>query len=176
MYTRPTPPTSTTSWRTAESSFGSPSFSPAHRPALHHRQERRRVAARQAARRQPGAGPGRRPRAEPHRDQPHPRVPADDDGDRLRAGQRRGRLAAGAAGAHLRRLERQRWPRPATGDLVFQGTEDGGFYAFEAATGEQLFHYDAGRTIRSSPLTYEVNGTQYVAVIASNTVLAFALP
>ena len=36
--------------------------------------------------------------------------------------------------------------------------------------------YDAGRTIRSSPLTYEVNGTQYVAVIASNTVLAFALP
>ena len=61
------------------------------------------------------------------------------------------------------------------GDLVFQGTEDGGFYAFEAATGEQLFHYDAGRTIRSSPLTYEVNGRQYVAVIASDTVLAFAL-
>ena len=62
------------------------------------------------------------------------------------------------------------------GDLVFQGTEDGGFYAFHAQTGEQLFHYDAGRTLRSSPLTYEVNGTQYVAVIATNTVLAFALP
>jgi glucose dehydrogenase len=63
-----------------------------------------------------------------------------------------------------------------SGDLVFQGTEDGGFYAFHAETGEQLFQYDAGRTIRSSPLTYEVNGTQYVAVIASGTVLAFALP
>ncbi len=63
-----------------------------------------------------------------------------------------------------------------SGDLVFQGTEDGGFYGFHAETGEQLFQYDAGRTIRSSPLTYEVNGTQYVAVIASNTVLAFALP
>ena len=62
------------------------------------------------------------------------------------------------------------------GDLVLQGTEDGGFYAFYAETGAQVFHYDAGRTIRSSPLTYEVNGTQYVAVIASNTVLAFALP
>ncbi|MDP6581109.1 MAG: PQQ-binding-like beta-propeller repeat protein [Vicinamibacterales bacterium] len=62
------------------------------------------------------------------------------------------------------------------GDLIFQGTEDGGFYAFHSGTGEQLFHYDAGRTIRSSPLTYEVNGTQYVAVIASNTVLAFTLP
>ena len=63
-----------------------------------------------------------------------------------------------------------------SGDLLFQGTEDGGFYAFHAETGEQVFHYDAGRTIRSSPLTYEVNGTQYVAVIASNTILAFALP
>ena len=61
------------------------------------------------------------------------------------------------------------------GDLVFQGTEDGGFYAFHAETGEQLFHYQARRTVRSSPLTYEVNGTQYVAVIATNTVLAFAL-
>ena len=57
-----------------------------------------------------------------------------------------------------------------------QQAQDGGFYAFHAQTGEQLFHYDAGRTLRSSPLTYEVNGTQYVAVIATNTVLAFALP
>ncbi len=62
------------------------------------------------------------------------------------------------------------------GDLVFQGTEDGGFYAFNAATGEQLFQHQAPRTIRSSPLTYELNGTQYVAVIATNTILAFALP
>ena len=62
------------------------------------------------------------------------------------------------------------------GDLVFQGAEDGGFYALDAATGEQLFHYQAERTIRSSPLTYEVNGTQYVAVIATDTILAFALP
>ncbi|HCE04693.1 MAG TPA: hypothetical protein DEQ98_15780, partial [Acidobacteria bacterium] len=33
------------------------------------------------------------------------------------------------------------------GDLIFQGTEDGGFYAFHAATGEQLFHYQAPRTL-----------------------------
>ena len=63
-----------------------------------------------------------------------------------------------------------------SGDLVFQGTEDGGFYAFDAATGEQVFHHQAPRTIKSSPLTYEVNGTQYVAVIATNSILAFALP
>ena len=63
-----------------------------------------------------------------------------------------------------------------SGDLVFQGTEDGGFYAFNAATGEQLFQHQAPRTIKSSPLTYEVNGVQYIAVIATNTVLTFTLP
>ena len=62
------------------------------------------------------------------------------------------------------------------GDLVFQGTDAGGFHALHAATGEQLFQYDAPRSIRSSPLTYEVNGRQYVAVIATNTILAFTLP
>jgi len=62
------------------------------------------------------------------------------------------------------------------GGLIFQGTENGGFYAFHAGTGEQLFHHDAGRTLRSSPLTYEINGTQYVGVVASSTILAFALP
>ncbi len=62
------------------------------------------------------------------------------------------------------------------GNLVFQGTEDGGFYAFNAETGEQLFHYKAPRPVQSSPLTYEVNGTQYVTVIATNTILTFALP
>ena len=62
------------------------------------------------------------------------------------------------------------------GDLVFQGTDSGGFHAFHAETGEQLFKYDAPRAIRSSPLTYEVNGKQYIAVIATNTVVSFALP
>ena len=61
------------------------------------------------------------------------------------------------------------------GDVVFQGTDDGGFYAFHAATGEQLFRHAARRPIKSSPLTYEVNGTVFVAVIATNTVLTFAL-
>ena len=59
---------------------------------------------------------------------------------------------------------------------VFQGIGTGGFYAFDAATGQQLFHYVAESGIRASPATYQVNGTQYVTVVAANTVLAFALP
>jgi len=62
------------------------------------------------------------------------------------------------------------------GDLVFQGADDGAFYAFHAETGELLFEHRAPRPVRSSPMTYQVNGQQYVTVIATNTVLTFALP
>ena len=62
------------------------------------------------------------------------------------------------------------------GDLLFQGTDSGGFYAFDAASGDQLFVADTRRPIRSSPLTYEVNGTQFVTIVATDTVLTFALP
>ena len=62
------------------------------------------------------------------------------------------------------------------GDLVFQGADDGAFYGFHAETGEPLFRHQAQRAIRSSPMTYQVNGKQYVTVIATNTVLTFALP
>jgi outer membrane protein assembly factor BamB len=62
------------------------------------------------------------------------------------------------------------------GDLVFQGIEDGSFYALHAQTGEILYQFEAPRTIRASPLTYEVNGKQYVSVVATNTVITLALP
>ena len=62
------------------------------------------------------------------------------------------------------------------GDLVFQGAGTGHFYAFDAATGERLFQYQADTGIRSSPATFGAGGAQYVTVIAANTVLTFGLP
>lgn len=62
------------------------------------------------------------------------------------------------------------------GDLVFQGVEDGGFYALDAHTGDELFRFDAPRPIRASPITYEVEGTQFVTVVATNRVVTLALP
>ena len=62
------------------------------------------------------------------------------------------------------------------GDLVFQGAGTGHFYAFDAATGERLFQYEAETGIRSSPATFGAGGAQYVTVIAANTVLTFGLP
>ena len=62
------------------------------------------------------------------------------------------------------------------GNLVFQGVEDGGFYALDAATGGILLRYDAPRPIRASPMTYQIDGKQYVTVVATNTVLTLGLP
>lgn len=62
------------------------------------------------------------------------------------------------------------------GNLVFQGVEDGGFYALDAETGEELFQFEAPRPIRASPITYMVDGKQYVTVVATNTVITLGLP
>ena len=62
------------------------------------------------------------------------------------------------------------------GNLVFQGVQDGGLHVFDAETGVELYRFDAPRPIRSSPMTYQVNGKQYVTVVATNTVVTLALP
>ena len=61
-------------------------------------------------------------------------------------------------------------------DVVFQGTDSGAFYALDALSGSELFVYEAPRSIRSSPLTYQVDGTQYVSVVATTAVLTFSVP
>jgi PQQ-dependent dehydrogenase (methanol/ethanol family) len=61
------------------------------------------------------------------------------------------------------------------GDLVFQGSDRGEFFALDARTGKELFKMTVPRAIRASPLTYRANGKQYVAFVASNVVHAFAL-
>ena len=63
-----------------------------------------------------------------------------------------------------------------SGDLVIQGTDLGEVLAYDAGTGELRFSYRHNRPIRASPMTYAVNGKQYIAIVASNDVVAFALP
>lgn len=50
------------------------------------------------------------------------------------------------------------------GDLVFFGNLEGEFAAFDATTGDKLWDFYAGSGINSGPMTYSVDGTQYVAV------------
>jgi quinohemoprotein ethanol dehydrogenase len=51
------------------------------------------------------------------------------------------------------------------GKLVFQGRADGEFIAYDARTGEKLWSFDAGLGISAPPITYRIDGTQYVALL-----------
>jgi alcohol dehydrogenase (cytochrome c) len=45
----------------------------------------------------------------------------------------------------------------------------------DAATGKPLWHFQTGQPPKASPMTYMVNGRQYVAVASGANVLAFAV-
>jgi quinohemoprotein ethanol dehydrogenase len=51
------------------------------------------------------------------------------------------------------------------GDLVFQGTGNT-FAAYDARTGERLWTIETGVGVIAAPITYEIDGVQYVAVMA----------
>jgi len=50
------------------------------------------------------------------------------------------------------------------GNLVFTGTGDGYFKAFDAKTGKELWKFQTGSGIVSSPITWEMDGEQYIGV------------
>lgn len=62
------------------------------------------------------------------------------------------------------------------GNLVFGGDGFGNFYGFNATTGEQLFTFLTGNRVAAPPITYLLNGEQYVTVAAGDIILTFALP
>ena len=51
------------------------------------------------------------------------------------------------------------------GNLVFYGTADGYLNGYDAITGENLWSFYAGLGIISAPMTYSVNGTQYISLL-----------
>jgi alcohol dehydrogenase (cytochrome c) len=52
------------------------------------------------------------------------------------------------------------------GGVVFMGEGNGWFDAFDAKSGQQLWRYNLGAGVNAPPVTYEVNGQQYLAVAA----------
>jgi glucose dehydrogenase len=72
------------------------------------------------------------------------------------------------------------------GDIVFNGEGNGWFKAFDARTGKELWKFNVGAGANSPPVSYMVNGKQYIAVAAGgntqldfkrgNSVFVFALP
>lgn len=50
------------------------------------------------------------------------------------------------------------------GNLVFTGTPEGFFKAFDAKTGKELWSFNTGSGVVGQPITYTLDGEQYVAV------------
>jgi quinohemoprotein ethanol dehydrogenase len=51
------------------------------------------------------------------------------------------------------------------GNLVFQGTADGKMVAYTADKGDKLFEMPLGVRNVASPITYELDGKQYIAIL-----------
>jgi alcohol dehydrogenase (cytochrome c) len=62
------------------------------------------------------------------------------------------------------------------GDLVFGGGMEGNFVALDARTGERLWHVNLGGPIASGPISYAVDGKQYIVGTGAGTMFVFALP
>jgi len=61
------------------------------------------------------------------------------------------------------------------GNLVFSGSVDGYFFALNAETGEELWHMSVGQRVHAAPMTYAVDGKQYVTIAAGNVIFTFGL-
>ena len=62
------------------------------------------------------------------------------------------------------------------GGVVFFADDAHYFEAVEARTGKPLWHFNTGQSIDASPMSYAINGKQYVAIAAGSDVFSFALP
>jgi alcohol dehydrogenase (cytochrome c) len=63
------------------------------------------------------------------------------------------------------------------GGLVFYGDNTGGaLVAADAKMGKRLWHFNTGQVWKASPMTYAMNGQQYIGVVAGSTVMVFGLP
>lgn len=60
-------------------------------------------------------------------------------------------------------------PLTTASDLLFVGQIDGRLLAMDAGDGEVLWEFQTGSGIASAPITYEVDGEQYVAVLAAGS-------
>jgi alcohol dehydrogenase (cytochrome c) len=62
------------------------------------------------------------------------------------------------------------------GGLVFTGDAEGNFIALDAASGKVLWHFQCGGGVIASPMSFAIDGKQYVAVAAGSALFTFALP
>jgi alcohol dehydrogenase (cytochrome c) len=62
------------------------------------------------------------------------------------------------------------------GRVVFAATREGNLIALDAQTGKLMWRFQTGATIASSPMSYAIDGKQFVAVASAGVLYSFALP
>jgi alcohol dehydrogenase (cytochrome c) len=60
-------------------------------------------------------------------------------------------------------------------DVLFSGGRDGAFFALDARSGKLLWQTNLGPSVAAGPMTYAVNGKQYVSVMAGSSMFTFGL-
>jgi alcohol dehydrogenase (cytochrome c) len=60
--------------------------------------------------------------------------------------------------------------------LVFSGDRDGYVFALDAATGKLLWKLNVCGPVNSTPITYSIDGRQYVVVAAGSSLFSLGLP
>ncbi len=69
------------------------------------------------------------------------------------------------------------WPGTVStaGGLIFSGDDDGNLVALDARTGEDLWHFNMGHMIYASPMTWAIDGNQYVTIANETDIVTFGL-
>jgi alcohol dehydrogenase (cytochrome c) len=62
------------------------------------------------------------------------------------------------------------------GGVVFAGDSDGNFIALDARTGKDLWHFQTGSPIFASPMTYALDGKQFIVIPSGTALFAYGLP
>jgi alcohol dehydrogenase (cytochrome c) len=60
-------------------------------------------------------------------------------------------------------------------DLLFTGNREGYVFAMDARTGKVIWKTSTGGQVAAAPITYEVDGKQYVAISAGHALFVFGL-
>jgi alcohol dehydrogenase (cytochrome c) len=60
--------------------------------------------------------------------------------------------------------------------LVFFADDSDSFEAVDAKTGKSLWHFNTGQSLHASPMSYAVDGHQYVAIASGDDLFIFTLP
>jgi PQQ-dependent dehydrogenase (methanol/ethanol family) len=62
------------------------------------------------------------------------------------------------------------------GGVLFASARDGNLIALDASTGKYLWHYQTGGNHAAAPISYAIDGHQYIALTAGNVLFSFTLP